>query len=120
MEENMLSEKRKHTRVAVDAYVTATLTVDKESQERLFISKDMSPRGLFLFTNESLPQGTILNLKIHTRTTLKPIEAETKVVRIAKDKDARTIGLGLVINKINEVDRKELYKHLYLAYHYTK
>ena len=69
---------------------------------------------------ECFPVGTILNLKIHTPSTQKPINAEAKVVRIAKDENLRIIGIGLVFINISENDRKELLKHLYLAYHYTE
>ncbi len=112
-------ERRKYKRVAVDAYVSATLTADKAGGERLFMTKNMSPGGIFLVSNESFPVGTILDLVIHTSTTLKPIKAQTKVVRIAKDENSHVIGMGLIFIGMNENEEKELLKHLYLAYHYT-
>ncbi len=113
-------EKRKYARVPVDAYITATLTTDKAFQEKPFISKDISPEGMFLVTNKAFPMGVILNLKIHTPTTSEPIDVEAKVIRIAKDQNLRVIGMGLIFIRINEVDKRELSKHLYLAYHYLK
>ena len=121
MEEKIKTgERRKFTRVALDAYITATLTENKTSQERLFMSKNMSPGGIFLVSNESFPLGTILNLRIHTPTTLKPINVEAKVIRIAKDENSKVMGMGLAFTQISETDKKELVKHLYLAYHYLK
>ena len=79
----------------------------------------MSPEGIFLVSSESFPLGTILNLKIHTPSTLKPINAEAEVVRVAKDENLRVMGMGLVLFKMSENDKKELFKHLYLAYHHT-
>lgn len=119
-EKNKTGERRKFTRVVLDAYITATLTIDKAPQERLFMSKDIGPEGIFLVSRESFPLGTILNLKIHTPTTLKPIDAEAKVIRIQKEADSRVMGMGLVLIQISETDKKELFKHLYLAYHYLK
>ena len=110
--------KRKHTRVGVDAYVSATLTTDGAHAERIFTTKDISPEGIFLVCNESFPPGTILNLRIHTPSTLEPIDVEAKVVRVAKDENLRVIGMGLVLIKMSEEAEKELVKHLYLAYHY--
>ena len=110
--------KRKHTRVAVDAYVSATLTTDGAHAERIFTTKNISPEGIFLVSNESFPLGTILNLRIHTPSTLEPINAEARVARVAKDENLRVIGLGLVLINMSEEVKKELLKHLYLAYHY--
>ncbi len=119
-EKDSARERRKYTRVALDAYITATLTEDKTAQERLFMSRNMSPGGIFLVSSEAYPMGTILKLKIHTPTTLKPIAVEAKVVWIAKDNNLQVMGVGLVFIKINETDKKELVKHLYVAYHYLK
>lgn len=113
-------ERREFTRVAVDAYITATLTVNKAPQERLFMSKDICPEGIFLVSNEPFPLGTILNLRIHTPTTLNPIHVEAKVIRIAKDENSQVMGMGLVFTQISETDKKELLKNLYLVYHYLK
>jgi len=117
-ENNQDLGKRKHTRVAVDAYVSATLTTDGAHAERIFTTKNISPEGIFLVSNESFPLGTILNLRIHTPSTLEPINAEARVVRVAKDANLRVIGLGLVLINMSEEVKKELLKHLYLAYHY--
>ncbi len=119
-EKDSVRERRKYTRVALDAYITATLTEDKTAQERLFMSRNMSPGGIFLVSSEAYPMGTILKLKIHTPTTLKPIVVEAKVVWIAKDENSKVMGVGLVFIKISETDKKELVKHLYVAYHYLK
>jgi c-di-GMP-binding flagellar brake protein YcgR len=110
--------KRRHTRIAVDAYVSATLTTDGAHAERIFTTKDISPEGIFLVCNESFPVGTILNLSIHTPSTIEPINVEAKVIRVAKDENLRVIGMGLVLIKMSEGVEKELVKHLYLAYHY--
>ena len=112
--------RRKHIRVGVDAYISATLTTDNTAGEKIFTTRDISPEGIFLATNEAFPVGTILNLKVHTPTTLEPINLEAKVLRIAKDENLRVIGMGLVFTEIKESDKKELLKHLYLAYHYTE
>jgi len=112
-------EKRKHVRVAVDAYVWVTLTTDKDDAEKIFTAKDISPEGIFLVSNETFPAGTILNLRIHTPTTLEPINTAAEVVRTAVDKNLGINGVGLVFIQISEKDKKELLKHLYLAYHYT-
>lgn len=116
---NQNLEKRKHARVAVDAYVSVTFTTDKSQAEKMFTTKDISPEGIFLVSNETFPVGTILNLRIHTTTTMEPINTLAKVVRIAKDQKLRIVGMGLVFIQISEKDKKELLKHLYLAYHYT-
>ncbi len=115
-----MEDKRKYTRVSVDAYITATLTTEKAFQERMFISSDISPEGIFLATNEPLPLRSILNLKIYTPTMSEPIKAEAKVIRLAKDENSRVVGVGVILTKISDKDRKELYKHLYLAYHYVQ
>ncbi|MDP3732868.1 MAG: PilZ domain-containing protein [Candidatus Omnitrophota bacterium] len=112
-------ERRKHKRVEVDAYVSATLTTNGAQAERIFTSKNIGPEGMFLVSNESFPTGTILNLRIHTPSTLEPINVEAKVIRVAKDENLRVIGMGLAFIKISENDQKELLKHLYLAFHYT-
>ncbi len=111
--------RRKHARVGVDAYISATLTTDKDSAERLFTTKDIGPEGIFLVCKECFPVGTILNLKVHTPTTLEPINVQAKVLRIAKDENANTTGMGLIFIQMSEHVKKELLKHLYLAYHYT-
>jgi len=113
------SEKRTYTRVAVDAYVLASLTTDGAYAERMFTTKDISPEGIFLAAKQAFPLGTILELKIHTPSTLKPINAEAKVIRVAQDENSRVIGIGLILINMNEEARKELFKHLYLVYHYT-
>lgn len=120
MKNSQDTEKRIHKRVAVDAYVSATLTTDKEQAERIFTTKDISPEGVFLVSNESFPVGTILNLKIHTPSTLEPLNLEAEVVRVAKDQNSRTIGMGLIFTQMAEGVKKELLKHLYLAYHSLK
>ena len=117
-ENNQDLGKRKHTRIAVDAYVSATLTTDGAHAERIFTTKDISPEGIFLVSSESFPLGTILNLRIHTPSTIEPIDVEAKVIRVAKDENLRVIGMGLVLIKMSEEVEKELVKHLYLAYHY--
>ncbi|MDD4939878.1 MAG: PilZ domain-containing protein [Candidatus Omnitrophica bacterium] len=109
-------ERRKHSRVDIDAYVSATLTTDRPGSSRMFTTRDISPEGIFLTTREIFPLGTILKLKIHTPLTTEPINAEAKVVRAGGNQS----GMGLVFIKISEQDRKELLKHLYLAYHYTR
>lgn len=113
-------ERRKYIRVSMNAYVAATLASADISQEKVLISKDFSPEGMFLFTNESLPVGTILNLKIQTPTTREPIKVEAKVVRVAKDTNSRVIGVGLIFARISDNDKKELFKHIYLAYHHIE
>ncbi len=118
-EDNQDLERRKHMRVGIDAYISATLTTDKESAERIFTTKDIGPEGIFLVCKESFPVGTILNLRVHTATTLEPLNAQAKVIRIAKDENANTIGMGLIFVQMSENVKKELLKHLYLAYHYT-
>lgn len=112
--------RRKHVRVKVDAYILANLTTDKTSSERIFTTKDMSPEGIFLATGEAYPVGTILNLQVHTPTTVKPIKLEAKVKRIARDENSRVTGMGLSFTGVNEAEKKELLKHLYLAYYYTE
>lgn len=112
--------RREHIRVEVDAYISATLTTDKAAGERIFTTRDISPEGIFLASTEAFPIGTILNLKVHTPTTLEPINLEARVVRIAKDENSRVSGMGLIFSKISQSDKKELLKHLYLAYHYTE
>jgi len=119
-EKNKTGERRKFTRVVLDAYITATLTIDKAPQERLFMSKDIGPEGIFLVNNESFPLGTIFKLRIHTPTTSKPIDVEAKVIRIQKDENSQVMGMGLAFTQIKETDKKELLRHLYLAYHYVK
>jgi len=119
-ENNHDLDKRIHMRVAVDAYVSATLTTDGVHAERIFTTKDISPEGIFLVSNESFPLGTILNLLIHTPSTMEPINVEAEVIRVAKDKNLRVIGMGLVLINMSEEEKKELVKHLYLAYHYTE
>lgn len=118
-EKNRIFERRKYLRVSVDTLINATLTTDNLFQERLFIGKDISPEGLFLLTNEGVPLRTILKLKIHTPTTLEPINAEAKVIRVAKDEYGHISGIGLILTNISKEDKKELYKHLYLVYHYV-
>lgn len=113
-------EKRIHTRVAVDAYISATLTTDKTQAERIFTSKDIGPEGIFLMSSKTFPIGTTVSLKIHTPSTVKPINVEAEVVRIARDEKSQVTGMGLVFLKMNEVQKKELCKHLYLAYHYVE
>lgn len=112
-------EKRRHIRVAVDAYVSATLTTDKTQAERTFTSKDIGPEGIFLVSSETFPVGTIVKLKIHTPSTVKPINVEAEVVRIARDENSHVTGMGLIFLQMNEEAKKELFKHLYLAYHYV-
>ena len=120
MEENSHDlGRRRHKRVGLDAYILATLTTDKDEAEQIFTTRDMSPEGIFLECKECFSVGTVLNLKIHTPSTLEPINAQAEVVRIAKDEKLATIGLGLVFIEMSENVRKELSKHLYLAYHYT-
>jgi c-di-GMP-binding flagellar brake protein YcgR len=114
------SEKRIHTRVGVDAYVSATLTTDVAHAERIFTTKDISAEGIFLVTKEAFPLGTILNLRIHTPSTLKSIDAEAEVVRVAHDKNSHVTGMGLTLINVDEKVREELLKHLYLSYHYTE
>jgi len=111
-------DRRKHTRVGIDAYISAYLTTDKNAAERIFTSKDMSPEGIFLVCKECFSVGTILNLRINTPTTLEPINVQAKVVRLAKDDNLNTIGMGLIFMEMNDGVKKELLKHLYLAYHY--
>lgn len=113
-------EKRKHLRVKLDAYITTTLTDDDAFQERLYMSKDVSADSIFLVSKGAFPIGTIFNLKIHPPTTLKPINVEAKVTRIAKDQNSQVVGMGLVFIRVDGADRKELCKYLYLAYHYLK
>jgi len=112
--------KRKHTRVGVDAYICATLTTDKSAVEKIFTTRDIGPEGIFLECREAFPIDTILNLKVHTPTTLEAINVQAKVIRIAKDEHSRTIGMGLIFTEMEEAVKKELLKHLYLAYHYTE
>lgn len=111
--------RRRHTRVELNAYILATLTTDKDEAEQIFTTRDMSPEGIFLECKECFPVGTVLKLRIHTPSTLEPINAQAEVVRIAKDENLRTIGMGLLFVEMSENARKELFKHLYLAYHYT-
>ena len=113
-------EKGMHTRVAVDAYVSATLTTDGAHAERIFTTKDISAEGIFLVTKEAFPLGTILNLKIHTPFILKPINVEAEVVRVARDENSAVTGMGLVLINMNKEVREELFKHLYLVYHSTE
>ncbi len=112
-------ERRKHTRVGIDAYISATLTTDKDTSERLFTTKDIGPEGIFLVCRDCYPVGTILNLRVHTPTTLEPINVQAKVVRLAKDENLNDIGMGLIFMEMSDDVKKELFKHLYLAYHYT-
>lgn len=114
------SEKRMHTRVAVDAYISATLTTDKAQMEKIFTSKDIGPEGIFLASNETFPVGTIVKLKIHTPSTVKPINVEARVVRIARDENSQVTGMGLIFLQMSAEEKKELFKHLYLAYHYVE
>jgi c-di-GMP-binding flagellar brake protein YcgR len=118
--EDKKQERRKYARVTLDAYVSASLDTDKAPAERLFISKDMSPEGVFLKSKELFPVGTILKLKIHTSTTAQPINAEAKVNRVATEKNGQVTGMGLVFMRISQKDKEELLKHLYLAHHYTQ
>ena len=120
-EENSSGEKRRYTRVSVDAYVAATLISEDVFREKVFIGKEMSPEGIFLVSREAFALGSIMRLEVHTPTTAEPIKIEARVVRVAKDEKSQApVGVGLVFTKINEADRKELFKHLYLAYHYVK
>jgi c-di-GMP-binding flagellar brake protein YcgR len=112
--------KRTHTRVAVDAYVSATLTTDATCAEKIFTTKDISPEGIFLVTKDKYPLGTILNLRIHTPSTLKSINVEAEVVRIAHDENSSATGMGLALINVPAAVREELLKHLYLAYHYVE
>lgn len=113
-------ERRRHTRVSLSAYVATTLVLGDTVQDKVLVSKDLAPEGVFLFTGEPFPIGTFFKLKIQTPTTTKQIEVEAKVVRIVKDADSHIIGMGLFFTRISATDRKELFKHLYLAYHYVK
>lgn len=113
-------EKRNSTRVAVDAYISAVLTTDKTRSERIFTSKDIGPEGIFLLSNKIFPVGTMVNLKINTPSTFKPINVEARVVRIARDENSQVTGMGLIFLKMSEAEKKELLKHLYLAYHYVE
>ena len=112
--------RRKHTRVGVDAYISATLTTDKSAGEKIFTTKDIGPEGIFLECREPFSIGTILNLRIHTPSTLEPINAQARVIRIAKDENSKTIGMGLIFTEMEEEVKKELLTHLYLAYHYME
>ena len=113
------SEKRRHIRVAVDAYISATLTTDKAQTEKIFTTKDIGPEGIFLVSSETFPIGTIVKLKIHTPSTVKPINVEAEVVRIARDENSHVTGMGLIFLQMGIEEKKELFKHLYLAYHYV-
>lgn len=113
-------EKRRHIRVAVDAYISATLTTDKTQAERAFTSKDIGAEGIFLVSSETFPVGAIVKLKIHTPSTVKPINVEAEVVRIARDENSHVIGMGLIFLQMSEEEKRELFKHLYLAYHYVE
>ena len=112
------SEKRSHRRVLIDAYVSAALVPKDVLQERVFLSQDASPDGIFLLTNEEFPVGTLMRLEINLPSTFKPIEVEARVARVAKNKDGQIAGVGLIFTNISEPEKKGLLKHLYLAYHY--
>jgi c-di-GMP-binding flagellar brake protein YcgR len=114
------SEKRSYTRVAVDAYISATLTTDKTQMEKIFTTRDIGPEGIFLVSGETFPIGTVVNLKIHTPSTVKPINVEARVIRIARNENSQVTGMGLIFLPMSEEEKKELFKHLYLAYHYVE
>lgn len=119
-ERNNMSERRRHSRVSVDAYVAATLISEDVYKEKVFMGSQMSPEGIFLITKDVLPVGSILNMEVHTTTTAEPIKMEARVVRVAKDENSQPMGMGLTFTKISEADKKQLFKQLYLAYHYVK
>lgn len=112
--------RRKHIRIGVDAYICATLTTDQFAGEKMFTTKDIGPEGIFLECREPLPIGTILNLRVHTPTTLEAINVQARVIRVAKDENSKIIGMGLIFMDMDEKVKKELLKHIYLAYHYTE
>jgi c-di-GMP-binding flagellar brake protein YcgR len=116
VENNSHKEKRKHMRVAFDAYILASLTAEKGHTEKIFTTKNMSPEGIFLASRESLPVGTILSLTIHAPTSSSPINAQAQVVRVAKDDKDQPVGMGLVFLEMPDTDKKELLKNLYLVY----
>ncbi|MEW6100992.1 MAG: PilZ domain-containing protein [Candidatus Omnitrophota bacterium] len=118
-EEEKPQERRKYKRIAIDAYVKATLLLGDISQDRILLSKDINPGGVFLLTDDPMPVGTLLNLKIQTPTSTGFINAQARVVRIARSSDAKSIGMGLAFTRIEDKDKEELMKHLYLGYHYT-
>jgi len=114
-------ERRKSSRVTVDAYVAAILNGGQIASEAVFISKDISSEGVFLFSKKLVfPVGTIIDLKIHTPVTREPISAQAKVIRITKDEVVQVNGMGLVFMQISAKDKKELLRHLYLAHHYLE
>lgn len=110
-------EKRNHKRVLIDAYVSAALVPKDVEHEKVFIAQDASQKGIFLLTNEEFPVGTLMRIEINLPSTLKPIEIEAKVARIAKDENGKIAGVGLIFTNISEPEKKGLLKHLYLAYH---
>jgi c-di-GMP-binding flagellar brake protein YcgR len=107
MKVNSLDQgRRRHARVGLDAYISATLTTDKTAEERIFTTKDIGPDGIFIACKGCFPVGTILNLRVHTPTTLETINVQAKVIRIAKDENLNSVGMGLIFIEMSEDVKK--------------
>lgn len=102
-------------RVRSDPRVSKTLSVsykDKASFLKAY-TKNFSNGGLFIMTDNPLPEGTSLNLKLELPDLTEPLDIGCTVVwNNANEKEDKPVGMGLKFINMNESDRKLLESYL--------
>jgi len=73
---------------------------------------EISASGIFLCTRASLPEGSMLTLRLHIPGQLRPFTALGKVVRTVRGGVVRTAGMGIQFVDIAAGDRKSIAEYV--------
>ena len=101
-----ISEKRRYPRKPINVKVT-----NKSSGFfSYFTSTNISIGGMFLKSEEPVPEGTQLSLEFTLPGSQEPLRVEAEVVRVAKrtkDKEI-TPGMGIQFKNLDKKQRQEI------------
>ena len=98
IEETEYSEKREFMRLFINAPLSYQIQGDDEWQQG--IGKDLSATGMAFLINESVPVGTLIDIKLKPGTEITPaLQATVKVLRTTELEDNQ-VEVSTIIDKI--------------------
>ncbi len=97
-------ERRRHARVGFSTAIQILLDADGEPVKLEADSKDLSLRGIFVFTDKTVPAGTKCTVKIYLTGGIDKIELQMNATIVRKTEN----GMGIEFDSM-EV---ETYSHL--------
>lgn len=98
VEQSGYSEKREFMRLFIDAPLSYQIHGDETWQKG--VGKDLSATGMAFVINETVPDGTLIDVRLKPGTEITPaLQATVKVLRVTPMIDGR-FELSTIIDKI--------------------